>query len=285
MAVNTHIKNWIDKAELVMDYYTLFIKSWIPYNAWYMHNFYDENSSPKRDRDASIINHINSTSNRYRDKIKSLLRGSDQLAVDFRHLLGKLHVELEANPIPNFENRINFSTIHLSRNNQKTHTQSKGLFTYSVKFDDTLPRTSKRWFLEVQKKSNNQTIHRIELFNWSEEELDNEQDFISISESEKKVQLRDAFSKINPRKPIIIILPTKKTRSGKAIQPNSSICVNPASNLYFTNDYDLVSKVIVQLLYELRCKLFHGELDPIDSNLNVYKYAYRIQNILIKELR
>lgn len=33
MAINTHITNWIDRAELIMDYYTLFIKSWIPYNA------------------------------------------------------------------------------------------------------------------------------------------------------------------------------------------------------------------------------------------------------------
>ncbi len=73
MAINTHITNWIDRAELIMDYYTLFIKSWIPYNAWYMHNFYDEDSNPKRDRGAAIISHINSSSNRYRDKIKYLL--------------------------------------------------------------------------------------------------------------------------------------------------------------------------------------------------------------------
>lgn len=139
--------------------------------------------------------------------------------------------------------------------------------------------------MEVQKKSNNQTINRIELFNWSEEELNNDHDFISIPEIEKKSQLRDAFSKINPKKPIIIIVPPKRTRGGNFSKPNNSICIDEATNLYFTDDHDLVSKIIVQLLYELRCKLFHGELDPIDSNLNVYEYAYKIQNILIKELR
>lgn len=285
MAVNTQINNWIARAKVVTDYYTLFIRAWIPYNAWYMHNFFDEDSNPKRDRDSAIIGHINSTSNRYRDKIKSLLRGTDSQSIEFRSFLGKLHSELEANPIPDFEKRITFSTINLTRNTQKTHTQSFKNFTYSVRFDDTLPKTSKRWFLEVQRKVNNQTIHRIELFNWSEEELENEQDFISIPDIEKKNQLRDAFSKINPRQPIQIIVQPKRTRGGNFRKPNDSFAIEESLNLYFTNDFDLVSKVIVQLLYELRCKLFHGELDPIDSNLSVYEYAYKIQNILIKELR
>lgn len=151
MTVNTHINNWINRAELVMDYYTLFIKAWIPYNAWYMHNFYDEDSNPKRDRDAAIIGYINTTSNRYRDKIKSLLLGSDPQSNEFKLLLGKLHFELEANPIPDFENRITFSTINLTRNNQKTHSQSLGQYTYSVRFDDTLPKHLKDGFWKFKK--------------------------------------------------------------------------------------------------------------------------------------
>lgn len=285
MAVNTHINNWINRAELVMDYYTLFIKAWIPYNAWYMHNFYDEDSYPKRDRDAAIIGYINSTSNRYRDKIKSLLKGADTQSMEFRLLLGKLHFALESNPIPDFENRITFSTINLIRNTQKSHSHTSGQFVYSARFDDSLPKTAKRWVLEVQKKSNNQTIHRIDLFNWSEEELNNDHDFISITETEKKNQLRDAFAKINPRKPIQIIIPPRRIKSGNFVKPDNSVKIDESANLYFTDDHDLVSKVIVQLLYELRCKLFHGELDPIDSNLSVYEYAYKIQNVLIKELR
>lgn len=76
MATNTHINNWIDRAEL--DYYTMFIKTWIPFNAWYMRDFYDE--SVNRTSDKSIIEFLNSNSNKYRDKIKSLLRGTDDVA-------------------------------------------------------------------------------------------------------------------------------------------------------------------------------------------------------------
>ncbi|MBL7682744.1 MAG: hypothetical protein JNK00_05250 [Flavipsychrobacter sp.] len=283
MAVNTNISNWIDRAESAIDYYSLFIKTWIPFNAWYMHNYYDDTSNPKRDTDAAIINHINSTTNIYRDKIKSLLRGSNESSVRFKLLLGKLHSALEANSIPDYENRISFSTICLSKNSFKTHSQSLKTFTYFVEFKDQYPKLTKRWFLEVQKRSNNQTIHRVELFNWSLTELQGNDDFNAIPEQEKRDQLRDAFQKINPKKPITIIIPPKIKRSNPT-QPSNSIVIDPTINLYFTNDHDLVSKVIVQMIYELRCKLFHGELNPNDANSHIYEFAYEIQKTLIKEL-
>ncbi|WP_185260133.1 hypothetical protein [Elizabethkingia anophelis] len=210
MAVNTHIRNWIDRAELLQDYYILFVKSWIPFNAWYMHNFYDDTTTPKRDTDSSIINYINSTSNTYRDKIKSFLRGTDEASLQFKKLISDLHFELEAKPIPDYENRISLSTINLTKNNIKTHSQSSGRHTYFVEFKDQLQRTQKRWFLEVQKKSNNQTLHRVELHSWSLEELNNDIDYNAIPENEMKNQLRDAFTYINPKKPIVLIAPPRE---------------------------------------------------------------------------
>ncbi|MEQ8572464.1 MAG: hypothetical protein RIB63_00270, partial [Fulvivirga sp.] len=267
------------------DYYTMFIKSWIPFNAWYMKDFYDESSTPKRTSDRSIIDFLNANSNKYRDKIKSLLRGTDVASKDFLELLAKLHYELESHPIPDYDNRISFLTVSLSRNTLKTYSQSVGRFTYFVEFQDQLPKTQKRWFLEIQKKVNNQTLNRVELFEWSLEELNNDPDFISIIEQDQKNKLRDTFLNINPKKPIDVVIKPKRNRNGNFSQPNDSIIIDETNHLYFTDDYDLVSKVIVQLIYDLRCKLFHGELDPIEANLGVYENAYKIQKILIKELR
>jgi hypothetical protein len=281
MATNTHINNWIERAEL--DFYTMFIKTWIPFNAWYMRDFYDE--SINRTSDKSIIEFLNSNSNKYRDKIKSLLRGNDDISKEFITLLGKLHYELEAHPIPDYENRISFSTINLIKNNNKTHSQSLGQHTYFVEFKDQLPKTQKRWFCEVQKKNNNQTLHRVELHEWSLDALNNDVDFIALPENEMRNQIRDSFLKINPKKPIIIIVPPKRRTNGKYTKPINSIVIDEIKHLYFTDDYDLGSKVIVQLIYELRCKLFHGELDPTEANLGIYENAYRIQKILIKELK
>ena len=109
MSINTAISKWIDKSE--PDFYTLFIKAWIPYNSWYMCNFYDEDATPKRTSDKDIINYIKSNSNAYKDKIITLLRNSDEESELFRLLISKLHYQLESTPIPNTNERIAFSSI------------------------------------------------------------------------------------------------------------------------------------------------------------------------------
>ena len=40
-----------------------------------------------------------------------------------------------------------------------------------------------------------------------------------------------------------------------------------------------------EILYELRCKLFHGEIEPSDTNSGVFEQAFYIQRVLIKALR
>jgi len=86
MAINTHISKWIEKSE--PDFYTMFIKSWIPYNAWYMHNFYSEDD--KRTSDKSIIRFIGTAPNLYKNRIISLLQGTDNDSLRFKELLWKL---------------------------------------------------------------------------------------------------------------------------------------------------------------------------------------------------
>src|ERR1043166_4921425 len=106
MATNTHIERWISRAE--MDYYTMFIKTWIPFNSWYMRDFYDENSSPKRLSDRNIIDYLISNDNKYKSKIQNLLRGGDEQSNDFKKLISKLHFELVDHTIPNEEERVSF---------------------------------------------------------------------------------------------------------------------------------------------------------------------------------
>lgn len=281
MTTATHIKNWLDRSYL--DYYTMFIKVWIPYNAWYMRDFYDE--SLQRTSDKSIIDYLKDNSNKYRDKIKSLLKGNDESSKYFLNCLSKLHYELEAHPIPDYENRISFSTINLVKNSLLHYTHTYGKFTYYAEFKHQLQKTQKRWFCEILKKQNNQTIHRVELFEWSIEELNKDSDFLAISDIEKRNQLKEAFNNINPKKPVNIVVPPKRKVNNEFTKPSNSIIVDETKNLYFTDDIELVSKVIVQLIYELRCKLFHGELDPTDSNLGIYEQAYNIQKLLIQELK
>lgn len=274
-----YLQEWINKSEL--DYYTMFVKAWIPFNAWYMDNFYDE--AIPRTRDREIIDYIKGNSNRYRDKIISLLRSNDEISQDFKLLLSNLHFELERHPIPNEDERISFNNTNLSRNNLPSNVISFGHYDYVVEFRNTLPRTSKRWICQIISRKGGNTIHYVDLFNWSLQELHENQDYISIP-NDKKQYIDACFAEMNPKKPEIIILNPRANPTGGYTQPISSIAIDNNKNLYFINNYELVSKVVIEILYELRCKLFHGELHPISANLGIYKYAYLIQNILIKEL-
>jgi hypothetical protein len=278
--MSTVLNNWIKRSE--MDYYTLFIKTWIPFNAWYMINFYDESQNRKSDR--AIIDYIKDNSNKYRDKIKSLLTSQSEEGLLFRQNLSNLHYELEDHPIPNHDDRISFTNLNLTKNPNNLFTDSYKSYTYKVEFKDQLPRTAKRFFCEVLKKSNGSTVHRVELFEWSLSDLASEQDFINIKDNEIQSRLRACFMEINPKKPVEIIVLPKRVKNGYK-QPPNSIEIDSVKNLYFTDDIDKVSKAIIQMIYELRCKLFHGELDPTESNQHAYKYAYALQSTLINELK
>ena len=58
-------EKWKNLASI--DYFTHFIKAWIPFNAWYK-NFY-----PDLTTDRKAIDEIKSTSNKFRNKLVSLL--------------------------------------------------------------------------------------------------------------------------------------------------------------------------------------------------------------------
>lgn len=272
MSINTSISKWIEKSELVIDYYTMFIKVWIPFNAWYMHNFYDEDE--RRTSDRSIIDHIKDNDNSYKDEIKNLLSVDNENGKVFRDYLNKLHIELTNNPIPNYENRIGFDYMVLSRNTNTEDSFSKGHYSYKCKFNNQQPRETNRFICEVLKKRNQQTLHRIELREWNMRDLESDSVFANIESDEIKENIKICFEKINPKKPTKIIVET-----------NIRHTIKISESLHFENDKELVTKVIIELIYGLRCKLFHGEIEPKKAYEKIYEYAYHIQRILIQTLR
>lgn len=280
--VNTHINNWIDRAEL--DYYTMFIKTWIPYNAWYMHNFYDEDQSRTSDKD--IINYIKNNSNKYRDKIRSLINGSSDNSKLFFNHLSILHYQLEQHPIPDYDNRLTFQTISIENNTSRSfnYIDPSSQYTYIANFDSSAPKTTKRWICEVIDNTNT-TLHRIELFRWSISELREDNIYKNISNRDVIHNINNAFNEINPKKPTNIIVQPISITGGGTRKPNNSITIDEDKKLYFINDSLIIAKVIIQLMYELRCKLFHGELDPTRANQGIYEQAYYIHRMIINELR
>lgn len=279
MITNTAIEKWIKMSD--PDYYTMFIKAWIPYNAWYMHNFCDEDAGRTTDR--SIIEYIKNESNLFKNKISALLQGNGDESIEFKHLLSRLHYGLENHPIPDFENRISFSSICLHKNTKNQETINEKTFSIKGTADLTKPKKDLRVTMEIIDNKKMTTISLIRLHSCSLKELHENLDYIKI-DGQYKSTIEKCLNEINPEKKESIVIQAVR-KGSKYLQPTNSICINNEKNLYFTDNIDEISRAIIQILYELRCKLFHGEIEPSETNLGVYEQAFYIQRTLIKALR
>lgn len=278
MSINTAISKWIEKSE--PDFYTLFIKSWIPYNSWYMHNYADEDANRTSDRD--IIEYIKSNPNAYKNKISALLQGVGDESDKFKQLICKLHYNLDRNPIPDYDTRISFYSISIRGNSKRQETIQEKAFSVKGMVDLNLPKKDARWVFEIIDNKSMATISRIALYKCSIKELHNNDDYISLDVKYKSAVER-CLNEINPDKKESVIVQAVR-RGNKYSQPANSIVISKDDNLYFINNIDDVSRAIIHVLYELRCKLFHGEIDPTTSNSGIYEQAFYIQRMLIKAL-
>lgn len=261
------------------DYYTMFIKTWIPYNSWYMTNFYDEDEGRTSDRD--IIYHIMTTNNPFKDRILALLAGEGSSSVEFKHHLASLCVNLEQHPLPNTIEKIGFSRISILNNpDSKANAQETvGKFTCKAHYDNTLPKKSPRWILEVIKNPGT-TTNIVQLQKCSLVELSNNPKFQEISSDTVKEGLRLCLNKISPNMTSSVL----HAKYGQSKKPADSIVIDADRHVYFINNSDHIARAVVKVLYELRCKLFHGEVEPGKANLETYEHAYYIQRILNEAL-
>lgn len=279
--MSVYIDKWLENAKV--DYFHMFIQAWIPFNAWYMREFYDESAGRKSDSD--IMYYIGHNDNHYRARIVSLLQNDDIDSITFRHTLAKLQYELISHPVPSAENKLTLDTICISPQSGNISDMGQfGIYDIKCAFNRTLPRTSRRIKCEVINRRTTHTKYVIEQFEWNLTEFQNIREFVSIPNDNLKRKIVDVYRQINPRKPTPI---TKSPiiSGGVTQAPKNSILLSKQASLYVTDSVNTVAEVIVHLMYELRCKLFHGELDPLEVYQPIYQYAYEIQMMLNKEIR
>lgn len=260
-----YLENWLKKTDI--DYYKMFIFSWIPFNAWYMRTYYDYETRIETDR--VIISKIKTEENPFRNKILNLLMSATDEASDFRYNIFKLHELLENTTIPSQEKRVSFSVLKTDDNSKKEEIVVINGKTLKFNFLHKQARTTNRFRCEIIKRNgSSQAI--IELKSCGKEEIESHPDFQRQNAGDQQ-RIIKGFNEINPNKPSSII---DKRSTGIKIH----------GNLYFVNNQTLISQFLVELLYQLRCKIFHGEIDPRPAYYDVYKYAYFIIKPLISSL-
>lgn len=271
-----YLQNWITWSK--PDFYSMFVKSWIPFNAWYMDGFYDEASGRKTDR--SILDYIKDNPNKFRDKIVNLLNGAGDDVQKFYYHLDLLDNELESHTIMNRGKRVQFSNINLSSNTISSKIIEYRTYKYKC---ELITAPSQSWKCQIMKRSDSSTVCQFSLPKWDETDFLNHSDYLSLTSQTQKDKLLECFKMINPRPVAPLVLPTK-VRSGMIVTPPRSICISDQRKRYFTNDTVLFAKCIIELLYSLRCIVFHGYVDPTGSNSGIYEHAFYIMNIITKEL-
>ena len=263
MALKLHIDNWINRAE--PDFYTMFIKAWIPFNAWY----FTEYSTKKY---SVALKEIKNTKNKIRNRIEALLKNDDAESKTFRFHLSKLHLELEARRIMNYGNLVSFKNIIMEVYTPapSTDKDKKGNIYKAI------PDKTKGYRAVILDKVGKTLLDKT--FNpYDFNALIIENQYVALGDSKIQEKIRLCFAAIDPLKPISIIT-TTNIKSDYILLENDF-------KIKMIKDTELIAKSIIHILYTLRCLLFHGELDPSYTNQLIYENAFHIIKTLIKELK
>jgi hypothetical protein len=263
MSIKLHIDNWISKAEL--DYYTMFIKAWIPFNAWY---FSEYNTK----KDSVALTQIKTTKNKVRNRIEALLLNSDSAAKAFKFHLSQLHLQLESRSIMNYGKLVKFTAVSIDGLAPKpaTDVDKKGNIYKAI------PNKSSGYRVVIVDKSNKTLLDKnFNPYDYDAFITDNQ--YLSLKDTNVQARIRFCFAEINPER-LFDLLSKSKIKS-------EFIELDTDNKIRFITDTEIIAKGIIEILYVLRCVLFHGELDPTAINHAVYEHAYYILKPLIQELK
>jgi len=263
MATKLHIDNWIAKAE--PDFYTMFVKAWIPFNAWY---FTEYNTK----KDSVALKQIKETKNKIRNRIEALLKNDDNESKTFRFNLAQLHFQLESRRIMNYDSIVSFQNIVLEDYlpSPASDTDRKGNIYKAI------PDKSLGYRAVIVTKGGKTLMDKT--FNpYDLNSLINDNQYISLGDPKIQEKIRICYGSINPSNPINIV--------SKSKLKSEYILLDNDIKVQFVNNTELIAKSLIHILYTLRCLLFHGELDPTEINQGIYEYSFNILKTLIKELK
>jgi hypothetical protein len=261
-----------------IDYFTQFVKAWIPFNAWYK-NYY-----PHFKTDREAIDYIKANPNKFRDRFVSLLNSQDNDGAAFKSRLAELHLELERKYLRNKENRITFLQISIESNTILSHSFSRNNCKYEV--ERGKPNRKGEVDFSIYGKNGMRIFSYTQTNGFDLSSLSCCPDFQKLSKSQQK-NLIACSQEIDPLRQVNLVIQDhellKEIKRDQEKDRKSSKCIE-MSNIFFVNDTDLLCKGIIEILYKLRNVLFHGEIIPDSDTNKVYAPAYHILYTLVQAL-
>ena len=245
-----------------VDYFTQFVKAWIPFNAWYK-NYY-----PLLKTDREAVDWIKANHNTFRNKLVSLLNNQGNEGVALKSRIAELHIQLERKHIFNKGDRITFEKIVIQINPNKQNNFERNRLTFKVEREIPGRQKEVDIYIVCQKGSDKFAYTQINGFDL--DELISHKNFIKLPQTQQN-NLKACYEEINPSKPVNLLT------------DRIDDCIS-MGNIHFINDLDKLCKGIIEILYKLRNVLFHGEIVPDSDTNRVYEPGYQILYTLIQAL-
>lgn len=254
---NANVKQWLEQSDI--DYFTHFVKAWIPFNAWFRHTY----DTLENERD--ILEAIKTDGNKIRTRFMAKIEGIDPDSEEIRNHIAALHRRLSADPLEDRrKRRISFENVCIGRNpNTK-----ESLTAYGWKYT-----------VERQKNPTKQVICQLikagavkktitQPGEWDLEAIQAHADYLAL--------------KVNDRSRVLACYKQANPHLFRSLLADSAD-VNPFEmDAYkFARDPSAIFAGLVDVLYAMRNLLFHGELVPDPQANRTYEPAYHLLRHLI----
>lgn len=266
--LSNNIRTWADST--MPNFPILYVTRWIPFNAWYV-------SLTGVHKDADSIRFLKENpSNALYDRIKYLITGPTKMfeCIQFRHELFELEQKLKNKDFPSTVDPICFGVVEMGNNPDYESRKAYDGYAYKAKRykeNEDPHHPNKSIVITIEKLGTvPPDIDTINLskHNWGE--LENKLALLRKYKREQKKIIREVFKKVEP----IITINTKHLSNGTIRIGNSRFC----------NNLDAISAMIVDVLYELRCKAAHGEIEYTSRIIPIYEHAFNILNLITKTI-
>jgi hypothetical protein len=265
-----NLKRWRDQAEV--DWFSQFIKAWIPFNAWMTDTFGDLS-------DRALLDKVKTEGNVVKNKTLPMLAKNLKVAHDteggwqdnsndaqeFRLQVGELNRHLQQCIIEGRKGRVCFETVDIGSNANKDEQLTKWNRQFRCRRDHP---TKGEVHLEIS-ASKTVAAFALTLPKHDRITLEDDQTFRALK-PDQRVLLLSMFEAVSPRIVISVL-------AGHGAQK-----VLTYGDADFMDDAGKNFSALIDVIYGLRNALFHGQITPNETHNEIYKPAYLIAMRLVK---